>query len=256
VEVRGTDLENVSLVVHQGSNIQGRILVDGIQTPARVQITLQPEDTASRVTSVIGNTYTEVGRFQAPIEPDGSFTIPVVPQGRYRFQVLLNTAPFQLTEVNRGQSGARVLQSGLSELPREAYLADIRQGGVSIYDVGFTVGKDATPVEILINSPAGSIEGTVYGPDKKPITGTAAILVPSGTRRENPDLYKVTPTDAQGRFAFAQIPPGDYKVFSWENVQSGAYQNAEFLKTYEGRGTFVTVRAGVRSTVDVFVIMN
>jgi hypothetical protein len=38
------------------------------------------------------------------------------------------------------------------------------------------------------------------------------------------------------------IAPGDYKVFSWEKVEVGAWQHPDFIRNYEDRGE--TVRIG------------
>jgi hypothetical protein len=93
-----------------------------------------------------------------------------------------------------------------------------------------------TPVDVIVNSAGGSLEGTVTGSDQKPATGATVIMIPTENRRQNPALYKTARSDAQGRFNLSGLPPGRYTLYSWESIPPGAYQNAEFLSKYAERG--------------------
>lgn len=57
-------------------------------------------------------------------------------------------------------------------------------------------------------------------------------------------------------FSLQSVPPGDYKLFAWDSVQAGAYQNAEFMQRYEARGTPVSVRARTTVNVQVPLLLN
>jgi hypothetical protein len=50
------------------------------------------------------------------------------------------------------------------------------------------------------------------------------------------------------------MPPGDYTVYAWYDVERGAWQNAEFLRAFEGRGRFVRLREGRNDPVEVSII--
>lgn len=155
------------------------------------------------------------------------------------------------------QSSVRAPQTGLTVLPATAYLADVRQAGVSIYDSGLNVGTAGqAPVDVLLNTNPGGLEGTVLDKDQKPVAGATVVLVPEMNRRQNPNLYKVARSDAQGRFTLTLLPPGLYKVIAWESIQGGAYQNAAFLERFEQRGVAVTITAGSRSNTSVGLIAN
>jgi len=47
---------------------------------------------------------------------------------------------------------------------------------------------------------------------------------------------------------------GDYIVFSWEEVEDGAWYDAEFMKGIESRGTPVHVAEGLTQTARIEVI--
>jgi hypothetical protein len=63
-------------------------------------------------------------------------------------------------------------------------------------------------------------------------------------RRQNFALMRTATTNAQGKFTMSALPPGPYRLFAWESIPAGAYQNAEFMKAYEDRGVSVIVQAG------------
>ena len=44
------------------------------------------------------------------------------------------------------------------------------------------------------------------------------MLIPD-IQRERRDLYVRATTDKDGRFSIRGIPPGNYKVFAWENIE-------------------------------------
>jgi hypothetical protein len=137
-------------------------------------------------------------------------------------------------------------------LPATAYLADIRQGSSSVYDDGLVVGSERlTPVDVVVSTNAGSLEGNVSGAGDKPAAGNAVVLVPAENRRQNSALYTIVRSDAQGHFTMTRLAPGRYTLYAWENVPYGAYQNAEFMSKYEGRGTSVVIEAGARATLNL-----
>src|SRR5712692_9455274 len=81
----------------------------------------------------------------------------------------------------------------------------------------------------LLSSNGGQVEGMVLNAVRQPATGAAVVLAPDAPRRAQPQLYKEVSTDQYGRFVIKGIAPGGYKLFAWEDVESGAYQDPEFL---------------------------
>ena len=258
VEVgRGTDVQGVALVVHNGLDLGGRLIVDGNPTRADVRISVYADRTSSPSDSIIQQILQQISAFTPTIEPDGSFIIPLLPEGKYRFQISIGgltptgtTAPQAAAQISRSATAAP------SPLPATAYVADIRQGGSSVYDNGLTVESSGlSPVDIIINTNGGSVQGTVMGRDQKPVRAIV-VVVPPENRRQNPALYRPARSDAQGRFQVESIPPGAYKLFAWENAQNGAWQNSQFLTRYEQYGVPVTIGAGVRASANVTLAPN
>jgi hypothetical protein len=89
----------------------------------------------------------------------------------------------------------------------------------------------------------------VLNQDRQPVPNVAMSLLPDIARRNRMDLYKSVSTAANGRFRIERVPPGDYVAFAWDGVETGDWQNPEFLAPYEARGT--RVRIGDNATVSV-----
>ena len=152
--------------------------------------------------------------------------------------------------------GRYFVESGLQSLS-DAYISDIRQGSRSIYEDGtIVVGADQPePVDLILARPAGTIRGVVQDATGMPFGAALVVLIPDGRRRENPLFYKKARTSADGQFSLQALAPGQYKVFAWENLPSGAERNAPFLARFEQSGRPVTVTAGsTTSSVVISVI--
>lgn len=50
------------------------------------------------------------------------------------------------------------------------------------------------------------------------------------------------------------IAPGDYKLFSWEEVETDAWQDPEFLKEFEDKGQRITLQDADHISVKVTAI--
>jgi len=235
VEVRGANVENIAIVVNGGIDVPGRVMVDGRPASPALSLTLIPDDSARlSFDEPAVNTFNQIAQYKVKIDPDGSFKFPALPEGRYRIQAALLAS---------------------ASLSKSAYLADVRQGNLSVYDNGLTVTtREANPLVVFINTNGGILNGSVLGQDRSPAgTDATAVLVPSDNRRQNPEMYFVAraTADNHGGFALSSIPPGSYKLFAWANVKPGAYKNAEFLRQFENRGVPVTVLANAVVSAEV-----
>jgi hypothetical protein len=247
IEIGGADIDGVTVAVHQGVDVKGRLTVDGQPSAAAVRVTLQPDDNAALYHNFFGT----ISNWAPFLDTDGSFTFPLMPESHYRFRVGLTNGPTRAAAPNaQGQMPPTPVP-----LPPTAYVADIQQGGRSVYDEGITVGTDPVPlIEVIIKSGGGTIEGTVLGSDRKPAIGRSVVLVPEMSRRGNSALFKVATSDEQGSFTLTRVPPGNYKLFAWDSVVTGAYENPEFLQPYESHGVDVKVSGSGTVRVDLTVI--
>jgi hypothetical protein len=102
------------------------------------------------------------------------------------------------------------------------------------------------PVEIVFTASGGILQGLVRDEQGRPATQAQIVLIPEGTRRQNPLLYKRNNIlqAAAGAFFISGITPGLYKAFAFENLPVGAERNAEFMRPFETLGRSVNVSSG------------
>ena len=109
-------------------------------------------------------------------------------------------------------------------------------------------------LELLVSPNGGRFDGLVLK-DDRPFSGATVTLVPESDRGKEERLYKSTTTDQNAQFSVRGITPGDYKLFAWEAIEEGAYQDPEFLHTYEEGGKPVHVDEGSRLNSQLQLIL-
>ncbi len=261
VVVKDSRIDNANINVFPGIDVKGSVTVDGNPSAPSLLFYLVVDDAlASAPDGQLINIVNQIRRYPIRIDQDGSFTYPALPPARYRFTALLGAAAAAVASVTAGARGQAVAPVSTpvpaTPLPPNAYLADIRQGGISVYDSGIVIGTQTSmPLEVLVKTDGGRIDGNVIGPDRKPVaSGITVVLIPPEGRRQNSELYKSARTDADGHFVMGAIPPGRYTLLAWGNIRPGAYQNPEFLKQYLDRGVAVTVVPNSKDIREVTLI--
>jgi hypothetical protein len=214
VEVGGADVDNVTLALRPGISVSGQIYIDGAAPPQNFRME-QVRVTLNAVEDVpLGNSNTQV-------KADGTF-------------VLNNVAPMTY-RINVGGLG-----SG-------GYLAAARYGSADALTDLLQPGDQSLPLSLQIGFAPGRVEGTVVDGRDQPFPGVNCVLVPSARKRT--ELYRTASTDQYGRCAFANVIPGDYKIFAWEDIPQGAYMDAAYISRFEDRGLVARVeKNGLVST--------
>jgi len=123
-----------------------------------------------------------------------------------------------------------------------AYVTDIRENGVSVYDSGFQViDQSPSPIEVSIHSGGSTVRGIVRDANQKAVVTARVVIVPQSPRRGNTALFKTVLSGRDGTFALTAVPPGEYKLFAWFDVLTSAPLNPEFLSKYEAQGQAITI---------------
>jgi hypothetical protein len=163
---------------------------------------------------------------------DGTFVFRNVPSGSY-----VVVARLPVTANNGwGPGNAPERAGGPIAFGRTA----VAVNGADVKDVSVVIHKGVDLKGILIV-------------DGRPASANVRISLQSDDG-ENPALYRTARTDAQGHFIINTVPPGTYSLFAWESVLAGAWQSAEFLRTFADRGVPVSVSAAERANVNVGII--
>jgi hypothetical protein len=218
IKLRGNNLPPVQVVVEPSFNIQGQITGNGA---ANAKVRLQP--------MIQGMTDIP----SAVVSSDGSFVLRGATPGEYRVIVSTPQTP-------------------------NSYLQSIRFGGRDVPAAILQLATRANSrLEISLGSNAATVIGNVVRTSNGktlPASGTRVVLIPDAARRDRRDLYKNVFTDNAGKFQLTGVAPGNYKLFAWELVEDGAWEDPEFMQIYEDAGKAVRVAENGREAVDINLI--
>ncbi len=114
----------------------------------------------------------------------------------------------------------------VSDLPDDVYVKAARQGDKDVLESAVAVGAESTaPLQILLAPDGGRITVAILRADSRPAVGAQVVLVPDSARRKQPDRYRLGTSGEDGLVTMRGIPPGDYKLFAWENIEPNDYRN-------------------------------
>ena len=218
VEVADSDLEGINLLLKQGADIPGRVRIEGNLDikDSRIRIGLRPEGSLIMYHGGLGT-----------VQQDMTFTLKGCPDGDYR-----------------------AIAFGL---PEDAYLKAAHIGLADILDQPFHLAGAVRPLEVVISTNGGRVEGSVTDDKGAPSTGARVALVPDEAHRKREELYKSGNIDQYGRFSFRGVTPGAYTIYAWESLDGDSFMDPDFLKAYADDGKTVRVSESSQVTVDLKV---
>ncbi len=215
ISVGDTPVDVPDLVLFPGATVSGHLRVEGdrkVSLP-RTLASLKPlsADASAGVDS-------------AAVQPDGSFTFHDVPEGEYGLSV--------------------------SPLPDGYYVKTTRDTPSAAILVSH---GHAPPAEVHIGPGAVRIQGTVYkDSDNQQVAASVTVaLVPDVAQRSNSEYYRVATSDQSGKFMLANVPPGDYSLSAFENVDRDAVMDPAFLQRYEGAGKSLHIEEGANQNLQL-----
>jgi hypothetical protein len=219
IDVSNADIEGIAVTISPGTDIHGRIIWEGAPSLEQDELSVMAET------------------------PDISFGF----EGNSR---VTSANTFVLKGVGDGTYMARVWGQG-----KDCYIKDVQYAGSSALESGFAVkGGAAGALEITISSHGARVQGTIADSDGLRAVGVRVVLVPEPSRRNQSSLFKEQTTDQYGHFELRGIAPGDYKLFSWEEAESGAWEDPEFLKPFEEKGEKISLQENDQKTLNLTAI--
>jgi large repetitive protein len=204
------DLEGVELRAQAGAKLSGEVALGANNVPVPVGMQVILETADAPLPRPA----------RAAVDEHGKFTFAKLAPGRYMVHVIA---------------------------PQELYVRSVRYRGVDVADAGFDFGGGtAAPLLIGLSAGGASLGGTVRGPDGADMPGATVALVPTLRRLSR---FKEVTTDQFGEFHIDGIAPGEYKVFAWDHIEAGQYQDAAWLKKYEFKGQPFVAKPGSHETI-------
>jgi hypothetical protein len=231
VLVGDRDVDNINITVATGVTVSIRITAEGV-TPGA----LDP------LTGIIAGLRSELDGFR----PRGQVARAGVVQGSN--VILLRNVPSGNYQFDLSQG---VLRENLKQL----YIKSVRAGAQDAFGmVRVTSGADMV-LDVVLTTQTGSLEGTARGRTGDPAANATVVLVPANAR-DRLNLYRSVVTGNDGKFRFQGIPPGDFKLFAWDDIETGAWANTEFMTSYESKGRTVRITESSKEDVQLSVIYN
>jgi len=216
IEVTTADVSALRLIIGPGVSIPGRVLWEGQPNLAGEEETvyLQPLGTGGWI-----------GK-ESRVDEKGEFLLKEVADGLFSL--------------------------GVQGISNDCYIKEIRYGETVLPEREFRVAKGANAnLEIAISSRGAKVQGRVSNDDDLPVAGAWAVVIPELSKRKLHYLYKIGNTDQFGHFELRGLPPGKYKLFAWEGVEEGIWEDEEFLKGYEDKGIMIEVKDGDAQTAEL-----
>ena len=222
LDVVAGDVENLAVTLTPGINIPMTLTVEGQELTSiggyeNIRIYLRPA-------ALNAPTAAQRSAFNA----DGTSVLSNVPPGEYRIQ-------------------------GLS-FPPDLYLKEVRFDRTDVLNDSWQITNATSgTLTVLLSNKAGQVEGTLTDVSSRPVSGNQVLLIPD-QNRDRSDLFKSASTDQNGHFVFRGIPPGGYRVYSWEAIEPNAWYDPDVLTRNEPLGKPVRIQEMSRETVDVKII--
>jgi hypothetical protein len=245
VEMGSQNLENVSLNLLPGGSLTGEFIFEGKlatdltpqqKSSFRVNLAREPDIPGL----VMGGAST--GNI-APNSFDNSFRLQSIFPGDFRVMVSPFITPFSWAPP--------ALPSQLESV----VLKSIRMGSADVLADGLHLASNNPDQRLqIVVGMGGKLEGAVTNDRNEPMPNVKVALVPDFAYRKRNDLYRNAVTDGSGKFKIPGIPPGDYRVFAWEEIADGAWQDPEVMRDVESRGKVVRISEGGDTAVEVVVI--
>jgi protocatechuate 3,4-dioxygenase beta subunit len=114
-------------------------------------------------------------------------------------------------------------------------------------DVELRVRGAGANREISVNSQGARVEGAVLNTDGLPVSGAWVAVIPEEAKRKFLGLYKSASTDQYGHFEIRGLAPGKYKAFSWEGIESHAWENPDSLRSTKRKARRSRYATGLRN---------
>jgi hypothetical protein len=155
----------------------------------------------------------------------------------------------------KGAAADQLLVS-VSGLPEGYYVKSATMGEQEGLESGLNLASGAGgSMRVVIAPGAGQLEGSVTNEKQEPASGVTVVAIPEREKRRELFQYvKSATTDQYGRFSLKGVDPGDYRLYAWEDVETGAWMDLEFMKPLESKAKKVTLREGGRETLELQVI--
>ena len=245
VQMGSQNLENISLTLLPGGSLPGEFVFEG-----NLASSLTPQQKSSFRVNLVRNPdipgaslgAASTGAIAANAA-DNAFRLQSIFPGDFRVMVSPLINAFSWTPQSLGDPLGNV------------FVKSIRYGNADALGDGLRLESHSPDQRLqIVLATGGKLEGVVTNDRNEAMANVKVALVPDFAYRNRDELYRNAVTDASGRFKIQGIALGDYRVFAWEEIADGAWQDEEILRNVESRGKAVRIGEGGETAVELVAI--
>ena len=238
VDVNGSDISGVSLVMQPGLTVSGRVAIDATTHPmpadlTAIRVSMAPLDQSGSA-SVNGTSYGLPQRNgSAKVDADGSFTISGLSPGTYRVgaaaQGVIAPDKFWLR----------------SAIVDERDALDTR--------VTISAGHNVDRMVITLTDRHSELSGSLATPEGRPATDYFVVVLPTDRALWLPDARRIKSARpaTSGQYSFADLSAGSYLLAAIDDLEPSDLADASFLEAIAKAGVAVTIADGEKKTQDL-----
>lgn len=236
ITISGNDVSGLAIQLQPGLTLSGRLQFQGQSRPpanlANVRLALVPPQVAAlrpgaRIDSIA---------MPAPgtVKADGTFQFDNIVPGRYLLRI----------------AGTDI--GGAGWYPRSALL-----NGRDLLDAGIDIsrGDNLQGVVITLTDQHTELSGTLQTPDGKPVSDVFVLAFSTDKTWWGPNARRVQAVrpGLDGRFTFADLPPGEYALAGATSVDQGDWEDPAFLEPFLPTASRITLGEGEKKVQNLRV---
>jgi hypothetical protein len=217
ISVDGRNVSNVLISLQPGVPVSGRIAFDGNAPQptdlTRMRVTLQPVVAPGSGGDV---STSAAGR----VEADGKFTISSVVPGRYR-----------LTASAAGEGW---------------FLGSSTVDGQDSLDFPVEIKGTVSGAVVTFVDRRAELTGIVTNEKSQPVSDYSLIIFPADARYRTPQSRRILSTRpaTDGRYAFRNLPAGEYRIAPVLDPEPGSWFDPAFLQELENTSMRISIAEG------------
>lgn len=224
VTVGDTDVSDITLALHAGATLSGTIVTEGAADPPATahsklpSIELQPFE------------YLDAVNASAQAKADGTFEIHDLSPERYRIEV--------------------------NGTPDGTYVKSIRMGDQDVTSGTLDLSEGSGgAIDIKLSPNGATVSGTVHNANGDAVGEVLVTLGPEAVETATQTLFlRTARTDQEGRFTIKSLPPGDYRVLAWEDVDEQLVTDPEFRAHFDNSSVTVKLSESSKVTSDLKLV--
>jgi hypothetical protein len=229
IEVRDSDISDVTVVVPPPTSLAGRWSVD--EASGNGPVDTKPQAISlTPVRSFGGKAVTlwEPAE-RIPLNDDGTIGARMSgAPGEYRLSLKMDGGWY----IKEAWYGAHDVLNGTIRLP----------------------GMSSEKLELRLGRSDAKVSGVVTDEQGNPVPVIEVVLIPEN-RASPVQVERTTDTNSQGRFTIANIVPGDYRVSARVALKPYAYSDAELVEKNDRGGTLIRISERTNLVVQVKALM-